>query len=155
MKFFFLLAFFSLAASSIGQTKPTPKPAIKGKVPVVTASLGGMQSGTYGVGAGKILIDSALVLKDEKGRTYAISRCSFMYKRKMVHVDESSGEKVVKTSWEYLAKELRNNEQLDDFWRSTIKEDLKSGEELIFGNIMADTKQGYMVPVKTLKIIIK
>lgn len=153
--FIFCVAPFLITAQVIKPVlkPPTPKPIVKGKVPVITASIGGMTSGKYGVGAAKILIDSNLVLKDEKGQKYVINRCSFMYKRKMTYTDEESGQKRI--TWEYLAKELRNGEQLDKFWRDTIKEDLKVGEELIFEKILADSKKGYMIPVKGLSITVK
>jgi hypothetical protein len=54
-----------------------------------------------------------------------------------------------------LAKELRNGEQLDSFWKTTIKEDLQEGEELIFEKILADSKKGYKIPVKGLIIVVK
>jgi hypothetical protein len=143
------LSFFGQAQKPVAK----PKPITKGPAPKLTATIAGLSTGIYGSGAAKIMIDSSLVLRDEKGKKYPISRCTFMYKRKNTYEDEITGEK--KVTWEYLAKELRNNEQLDEFWRKTIKEDLKKGEELIFERILGDSQKGYMIPVKGLTITVQ
>jgi hypothetical protein len=154
MKYIIFIA-FSLCSFLAQAQKPTvkPKPIAKGPAAKLTATIAGLSTGTYGLGAAKIMIDSSLVLKDEKGKKYPISRCTFMYKRKNTYEDEITGEK--KVSWEYLSKELRNNEQLDEFWRKTIKEDLKKGEELIFERILGDSQKGYMIPVKGIIITVQ
>jgi hypothetical protein len=158
MKLVFLMLLLSIQMISLAQGGVKPKPVVKptivkSKVPTLTASLAGMQTGTYGVGAAKLMIDSNLVLKDENGKKYPIFKCSFLYKRKMVYKDEESGE--TKTTWEYLENVLKNNAQLDSFWRQTIKGDLKPGEELLFEGILADSQKGYMIPVKGITITVK
>ena len=142
---FILLLTISTAAIVAQQTKPsTNKPIIqKTKVPTVKATIANMVTGTYSVAAIKILVDSNLVITDEKGKRYSFAKCSFLYKRKMTYTDENTGEK--KVTWEYLNKELRNNEQLDAFWRTTIKQDLKKDEALIFEKILVDSGKGYML----------
>ncbi len=134
-------------------TKPLNKPLAKQKVPTVTAYIGGNVSGTYNVAAAKVMIDSALVIKDEKGKSYSIYKFTFLYKRRMEYTDEDTREKIV--TWEYLSKELRNNEQLDELWRTTIKQDLKKGEQLLFEGILADSKKGYMLVAKSIIITIQ
>ncbi len=135
--------------------KPVVKPVIttKGKIPKITASIGNMFGGTYDVAVAKNLIDNNLLLKDENGKLYKISRCSFLYKRKMVYTDEDTKEKRI--TYEFLSKELRNNEQLDEFWKKIIKEELKKGEELIFEKILADSGSGYMIQVKGLTLTVQ
>jgi hypothetical protein len=162
MRIFFLSIVTLLQINIMAQTgtppaKPKPgiKPSVvaKTKIPKITASIGNMLGGTYDVAVAKNLIDNSLLLKDESGKLYKINRCSFLYKRKMVYTDEDTKEKRI--TYEYLSKELRNNEQLDEFWKKIIKEELKKGEELIFEKILADSGSGYMLQVKGLTIVVQ
>ena len=131
--------------------KSAPKPTFKQNTLITSI---GNQTGllTLNAAQAKQLIDSALTVKDATGKSYFISRATFSYKRKLVYVDEDTQKKNI--SWEYLSKELRNGEQLDAFWRSSIKEDLKKGEELLFEKILVDTKKGVMLPAKSIIITI-
>jgi hypothetical protein len=126
--------------------KPTVKPIAKGPVPKIQASLGGKDGGAIDLTVARVMIDFPLLLKDEKGAVYPVKQCTFVYKRIRSFDDEVSGEK--KFGWEYLVKDLRNNEQLDEFWRTEVRESLQKGEEIHFQKILADSKKGYLIPVK-------
>jgi hypothetical protein len=136
-------------------TKPATKPAVtvNNKIPKINASIGNYNSLTTDVNTAKKIIDNKLVLKDENGKIYKIGRCTFLYKRKNVYIDEDT--KVKKINYEFLAKELRDDEQLDNFWKTSIKETLAKGEELIFEKILADSGKGYMLPVKGITIVVQ
>ncbi len=138
-----------ICLNSTAQTKPV----VKSKIPVVKAYLGTFASGTYTIAQLKLIVDNALILKDDKGNIYPIKNCSFLYKRKMIDKDETTGKTNIK--WEYNEKILKAGEQLDEFWRKTIKEELQEGEELIFGRIMADSKKGYSIPVANISFVAK
>ena len=152
MRALFLIPFLLLVSLVHAQTKPATKPAkpaaapAKGPVPKIKASVAGKEGGAVDLSVAKAVIDFPLLLKDEKGNVYPVKQCTFVYKRIRTFEDEFTQEK--KTGWEYLVKELRNNEQLDDFWKTEIKETLQKGEELHFQKILADSKKGYLVPVK-------
>ncbi len=146
MRILFIAISFLAIATINAQTKPAIKPT--GTAPIVSATIGKLTEGTYKVAVLKKIIDSVLVLKDAKGVKYTIDRFSFLYKRKTKFEDEQTGKKG--TGWEYLEKILKNGTQLDELWKSTIKKDLQAGEQLIFASIMADTKKGYKIPVKTI-----
>jgi hypothetical protein len=150
---FVLLIIVQINATAQG-VKPTKPAVAKTKVPTIKATIAGVGSGTYSPAVAKIMIDSNLVLKDESGKKYPIYKCSFLYKRRMEYKDDESGGDV-KTSWEYLENVLKNNAQLDDLWRKTIKNDLKKGEQLIFENILADSQKGYMIQVKSIILTIQ
>jgi hypothetical protein len=159
MKIIFALLFIIYSCIGFAQVKPKPtlpKATIGtlNKQPILTATIANMTTGTYGVGAAKIMIDSMLTIKDEKGVKYTINRCYFNYKRKISYKNDETGE--VTTRYEYLEKELKNNEQLDELWRQTIKEDLQKGEQLIFEKILVNAKKGgVVIPVKSLVISVK
>jgi hypothetical protein len=147
-----LLSFLSVA--SVAQTTTGTKPATtKSKIPVVKAYWGTYTSGTYTIAQLKNIIDNALILKDDKGTVYTLKRCSFLYKRKLVNKDDETG--VTTTTWEYAEKILKNGAQLDDQWKKTLKEEMKEGEEFIFGAIVADSKKGYVIPVSNINFIVK
>lgn len=154
MKRLLLLPLF-LFVFLLGHAQSRPKPAVKpatpvakGPVPKVAASVGGKTSGNIELSTAKVIIDFPLLLKDDKGNVYPVKQCTFVYKRMTTFEEEMTGEK--KTGWEYLVKELRNNEQLDEFWRTEVKETLQKGEELYFQKILADSKKGYLIPVTGL-----
>jgi hypothetical protein len=147
-----ILAVFILMHTGI-YSQEVRKPVTKGKVPVITASIGGLTTGSYSLATVKSIIDSALVLKDAAGKKYPVNRCSFLYKRKLSFKDEETGE--TKITWEYVNKELRNNAPLENYYKAILKEDLKKGEALIFGKILADSQKGYMVPVKEIVITVQ
>lgn len=156
MKRLLLLPLLFLFTFVTAQTRPATKPAAKpvkpvaapiakGPVPKVLASLGGKAGGDIELSTARVLIDFPLLLKDDKGNVYPIKQCTFVYKRISTFEEERTGEK--KTGWEYLVKELRNNDQLDEFWRTEVKESLQKGEEIHFQKILADSKKGYLIPV--------
>jgi hypothetical protein len=143
-----LLFLFTLAQA---QTKPAAKPVAKppiakGPVPKVQASIGGKDGGNIDLTVARVIVDFPLLLKDDKGNVYPIKQCTFVYKRISSFEEENTG--IKRTGWEYLVKELRNNEQLDEFWRTEVKESLAKGEEIHFQKILADSKKGYLIPVK-------
>jgi hypothetical protein len=146
MRILFLAITFFAVATLQAQTKPAAKPV--GKAPIVTASIGKLGQGTYSIALLKTIVDSALVLKDAKGVKYSIDKCSFLYKRKLTHKDDETGK--TSTTWEYAEKILKNGAQLDAMWKTTIKSELKKGEQLIFSNILADSKRGFKIPVATI-----
>jgi hypothetical protein len=142
-----LILFCILFVNSITQAQVV-KPAAGFKAPIVTATIGKLVTGTYTVAQLKKIIDSALVLKDAKGNKYTIDKCSFLYKRKTKFEDDETGKKG--TGWEYVEKILKNGAQLDSLWKTTIKNELQAGEELMFANIMADSKKGFKIPVASI-----
>lgn len=142
-----LLFLCILATAQRTPAKPATKPAVpaKGPVPRVQASVGGKSGGDIELSTARVLIDFPLLLKDDKGNVYPVKQCTFVYKRITTFEEEYTGQK--RTGWEYLVKELRNNDQLDEFWRTEVKESLQKGEELHFQKILADSKKGYLIPV--------
>lgn len=152
---FFMLLLLAFGAAAQPKPKPRPKPpvnkpAIKpGPVPVVTASVAGKTGGKIDSAFAKLMLDFPLLLKDDKGNVYAIKQFTFIYKRKNTFEDEITGR--TGFTYEWLATEMRNNEQLDDFWRTSVKESLKYGEEIHFEKILADSKKGYSIPVAGIK----
>lgn len=142
-----LFLFIVVSAQTRPATRPAAKPTApaKGPVPKVQASIGGKSGGDIELSTARLLVDFPLLLKDDKGNVYPVKQFTFVYKRITSFEEEYTGQK--KTGWEYLVKELRNNEQLDEFWRTEVKESLQKGEELHFQKILADSKKGYLIPV--------
>jgi hypothetical protein len=158
MKWIPFFAALLFAMGTMAQPKPKPKPraaapaAKPGPAPKVVASIAGLRGGNINTAVARMLIDSSLKITDEAGRAYPLYKFTFIYKRKNTYEDEMSGDK--KVAYEWLSTDIRDNKQLDDLWRTTVKGDLKPGEEIYFEGIVADSKKGYMLPAPAIKFVI-
>jgi hypothetical protein len=136
------------------QRQPTTKTKkITGNVPKVKAFWGKFSAGTYNQTILSTLLDSAnLYLVDEKGVAYTPIKYSFSFKQRREYTDEVTEQKLV--TYDYLTNDLKNGQNLDTLWRSRVKEDMKDGDEIIFENILADSKRGFAVRVESIKFVV-
>jgi hypothetical protein len=138
---------------AFGQT-PTPKPIPKFKPPVVKTYLGDNSgSGTIiSVQEGKKIIALPLKVVDAKNNTYPISAYQFSYKRVGITEDDSTGK--VSPQSDMVADRFRDT-PLSNIWVSTIQDELHSGEELYFFDIVVKDAQGKMFFAPELRLVIQ
>jgi len=99
-----------------------------------------------------MLIKSPLVVTDDKKAVYTISSYQCMYKRKGVTEDEQSGKVSPVNS---VVSQLFKTTPLSDVWISTISDELKSGEEVTFFDIVAKDAQGHLMFAPNIKLVIQ
>jgi hypothetical protein len=154
MKQLFFITFLLIAGFATAQpAKPKPRPAAKpAAAPKVVASIANLNGGNIPLSVAQSLLDSALVVRDEKGNRYPLYKFTFMYRRTNTFKDEFTEQE--QTAYEWLSIDLTNNKQLDELWRNSVKETLQPGEEIYFEKIIADSKKGFLLPAKSIKFTI-
>lgn len=142
---------------SLAQPTPAKKNAVtvaKFKPPVVVTSLGKH----VGVSAfctaeeGKALLSAQLKIADEKNQVYALTTYQFAYKRQGITEDETTGMPAAQSD---MVAERFETTPLPKLWQNIITEQLHSGEELYFFDIMVKDSKGRLFYAPDLKITIQ
>ncbi|SFE86901.1 hypothetical protein SAMN05518672_111105 [Chitinophaga sp. CF118] len=79
------------------------------------------------------LLDSSLVVRDEKNNKYPVVSFDFTYEKKETYLNDTTGKPGVYT--EFVGDKFEGD-KLPSFWSSRIKETLSKGEVLYFDNII-------------------
>lgn len=131
-----LLITFTTIAVNAQQKNTTPAPTA---IPKVWVALGGFKGGNITPTLLTNVMDSALVVRDDKGNTYPIVKYRVFYKFKSKYSDPESGQ--VKT-----VDDLRVNDfteaVMSENWRSSIKDNVTKGDEMIIDDIIIRLKDG-------------
>lgn len=153
-KLFFCLILFC-AGHVMAQNKPAVTPGAKAKTafPKITMSIGGLKGGNINAETLAKIVDSALVARDESSNNYSIIRFRVFYKFKSTYQDEDSGQK--KSTDDMRTSDFTNTAVMPELWRSSIKDNIKKGDEMILDNIIVLLKNGskVMAPAITFKVI--
>lgn len=136
---------------AIAQQKPATKPATTA-LPKLTVSLGGSKSGNITIARIKEIADSPLVVKDEKGITYAIKSFRINYTFKSSYKDEETQQ--VRTVKDFRAYDFSNTDRLSEDWRNSIKDNVKRDDEMLINNVVVRQKNGksFFAPELRLKV---
>ncbi len=129
-------------------------PAKKIKLPKLTTSLANVSDSvvTINVEQAKSIIGNSLKVMDDKMKQYKILYYDFLYKRNAVKEDEKTGKISATTT---LAEDHFSISPLPALWTNIIKEQLKSGEELYFFDIIVQDDKGAARYAPNLKILIQ
>jgi len=150
MKFFklLLLAFVLLSSQQLlAQTKPAP---VKFKPPKLFTQMGGFRdSVTLTVPEAENIINQPLKIFDDKKGLYSISSYQFLYRRKVVTEDETTGQPIPTSS---MVAGTFKVTPLPDIWVNSVKEQVRPGEELYFFDIIAKDAQGRVMYAPDFKI---
>lgn len=157
IKFILPVCFSAILATTLAQKpKPAsakPVPVQKFKPPKLTCSLGTRSdSAIVPVEEALQMILLPLNITDDKKNPYTISSYQVMYKRRAVTEDEQTGKVTPTTS---TVASLFRETPLPELWKRSISEQLKSGEEIFFFDIIAKDAQGRLMFAPDLKIKIK
>jgi hypothetical protein len=150
------LVLFSI--SSAAQNKPvkpaTAQPAAKFKPPKLYTAIGTKKDSIITVNSTEAvaLINQPLVVTDDKKGVYTISSYQCMYKRRAVTEDEETGKVTPITS---NAIQRFSSTPLSEIWRRTIGEQLRSGEEISFFDIVVKDAQNRLMFAPAIKIVVK
>jgi hypothetical protein len=151
LKFTGLLLFSMVVFFAHGQNHP--KPAPKFKPPVVKTYLGtDTGSGTsITIEEGKKIIGLPLKIVDDKNNIYPVTSYQFAYKRLGVTENDTTG---LQSQENDMASARFRDTPLSNVWISTIQDELKSGEELYFFDIVVKDKEGRMFFAPELRLVI-
>jgi hypothetical protein len=79
------------------------------------------------------LLDSTIVVRDEKNNKYPVVSFQFTYEKKETYLNDTTGKPAIYT--EFVGDSF-NGDKLPAFWAARIKETLTKGEVLYFDNII-------------------
>lgn len=97
------------------------------------------------------LLDSAIVVRDEKNNKYPVVSFDFTYEKKELYLNDSTGKPGEYT--EFVGDSFKGN-KLPAFWTARIRESLSKGEVLYFDNIIINYTGDklYRVPKLQFKV---
>ena len=147
------LLFFVLIGT-LTSTHAQKTPAKKIKLPKLTTSLANVSDSlvTINVELARSIIGNPLKVMDDKMKQYKILYYDFLYKRKAVKEDEATGKISATTT---IAEDHFTTSPLPALWTNIIKDQLKSGEELYFFDIIVQNDKGAAMYAPNLKILIQ
>jgi len=148
-----LLALTTLVAAQTRPVKPKVVPVQKYKAPKLKASLG-TRSDTSEVSVDEALqlIMLPIIVTDEKKNKYSVASYQCMYKRRAVTENEETGKVTPVYS---VVAEVFKTTPLSEIWKKNITEQLRSGEELFFFDIVVKDAQGHLMFAPNLKLVIQ
>lgn len=157
LTFALVFACCSLAATA-QKPKPAPaKPAAQKFIPPKLTSNFGNRTDTAGalfMEEAVQLIGLPLKITDDKKTVYSIVSYQAMYRRRAVTEEEVNGEVKIKPVMSNVS-DIFKTTPLPPIWVSTIKEQLRSGEEILFFDIVVKDAQGRLIFAPDIKIKIK
>ncbi len=149
-----------VTADGVAQGKHTPRKSKKSSVapdhaansfPVLTTSLGNVLSNTLPKSMMQGLLDSSLIARDQHNSLYSIVDFDFGYQRSEMGADSTGRPKKIV---DYLSWNFRGN-RLDSLWRTRVKAEINTGDELYFDHIVAEGPDGKRYKSSALKFIVR
>lgn len=143
---FLFMGFYCLA-----QQKPAAKPA-NSALPKLTVMLGGSKSGNISITQLQKIVDSPLIVKDEKGVVYPLKSFRINYTFKSTYKDEETDK--VREIKDFRAYDFYNTNRLSDDWRNSIRDNVKIEDEMLINNVVVKLKNGksFFAPELKLKV---
>lgn len=135
----------------IGQQKPVTAAPVQSKSTFTTA-LAKRGSGEWTKELVRALIDSPIVVKDEKGTIYPVVRFTLNYTFSTVYVDSETKQR--KTRKDFRSQ-LFESSTLSDVWKASIKENARNGDVMSFNDVIIRMPDGKKRMVDDLTITIK
>ena len=125
----------------------------KFKVPKLITSLGNFKDTMFvSPQVADSLLGISFKISDAKNTPYSISSYSFLYRKIVATEDEQTGKVSNTTS---VKSSLFKASPLPQLWQNVIRENLRTGEELLFFDVIAKDPQGRVMYAPNLKLIIK
>ncbi len=154
---FLLVCVGSLGFSAVqAQNKPaksTITPVKKFKAPKLYSFLGNLtDSVKVSVMEAQNILGAALRITDDKKNVYTVTYYEFLYKRRVVTEDETTGKTSPASS---IVANHFTSSPLPKLWLSTIREQLIAGEELYFYDIIVKDAAGRVMYAPSIKILTK
>jgi len=147
----FLFIYLFTGVFCVAQQKPAAKNA-NSTLPKLTVMLGGSKSGNITAPQLQKIVDSPLIVKDEKGIAYVIKSFRINYTFMSSYKDEETDK--VKEVKDFRAYDFSNTDRLSEDWRNSIKDNVKKEDEMLINNIVVRLKNGksFFAPELKLKV---
>jgi hypothetical protein len=154
MKYFNIFLVWAVVLVASLQLNAQTKPAtIKFKAPQLYTQLGAYRDTvTIAVAEAESIIGQPLHIYDDKKGLYTVSSYQFLYRRRGVTENEETGKVSPMSS---IISQLFKITPLPQSWIDNIREQVKSGEELFFFDVIAKDAKGRVLYAPNLKIMIK
>lgn len=151
MKIKAIVFLLMIGQTVIGQQKPNTAEPVQTKT-TFTTTLAKRGSGEWTKELVRALIDSPIVVKDEKGKTYPVVRFTLNYTFSTVYVDSETKQR--KTRKDFRSQ-LFESSTLSDVWKASIKENARNGDQMLFNDVIIRMPDGKKRMVDDLTIYIK
>lgn len=139
---------------AFAQPPRTVKPPVQKFKPPKVKTYWGLQTDSAIVNRQEVLqmLAAPIRVTDDKKAVYTITSYQFLYRKKTVTEDEETGKISPAQS---MVSSLFRVTPLPEIWRNTITEQLQSGEELHYFDVIVKDAQGRLFFAPDLKIKIK
>lgn len=148
--FFALL--FSLSVYSQQKQKTIPKPVdTVTNIPLVfTSSWGPVVTGSAPAAQIAAIAPAAILVKDNKGKLYAVESFRMLYKFNSTYRDEEKGE--TKSRPDLRVGDFTNSARLTEVWYESIKDNVKTGDTIIINRILFRNPSGKLQMAPEIRI---
>ena len=143
---FSFLVFCSLCPAVFAQATKNTTPA---KAPVLNIKWGGVSQGKIDTIQFKRILDSPLVVSDEKGNKYPITRFRINYKFLSTYQDSES--QLTKSIQDLRVFDFYDTPILSEVWRSSLRDNAKKGDTVLINNVIVRMKNGKKVMAPEFK----
>lgn len=160
--FIFLLLMLNTAASAQSGRKPVPAtkalsatkaPAATSKRPAkLRSSWGLFLSDTLPKSQVAKLLDSALVVRDEKNHLYPVLSFAFTYEQHQPYLNDTTGQPGIYK--DYTGDNFKTS-RLPALWSTRLKESLQQGDVLYFDDILIEYVPDKLYRAPSLRITVK
>jgi hypothetical protein len=140
--------------TAYSQVKKKPVERVEEKpVPVVyTSYWGPIKSGNISAEQIKAILATAIFVKDNKYQSYIVSGFRINYSFKGSYKDEETGD--TKLMKDLRVNDFNNKNTLPLPWIESIKDNIKSGDVILFNKILFRNKEGRLQMAPDIKITV-
>jgi len=133
----FLLFLCVISQSLLAQAN---KNSATAKAPALSIKWGGVPQGKIDTIKFKKILDSPLVVSDDKGNKYPITRFRINYKFLSTYKDSES--QMVKSIQDLRVFDFYDTPTLSEVWSSSIRDNAKKGDTVLINNVIVRLKNG-------------
>ncbi len=148
MRFIILVIAYCTCLSFANAQQPAPSL----KPPPLQSFWGVTRGGTFPLELALNIVDSAVMVMDDKKLKYPIASFIIVYRSKDRYEDEQSGE--IKTRFNSNSIVVRNAFMLEEKWRKMIYENLKPGDEVLITDIIVRDKRRNFFKAPDIKVVV-
>ncbi|WP_341840573.1 hypothetical protein [Chitinophaga caseinilytica] len=157
-----LALFTGISATTAAQSKPKP-PAKPAKPAAATTSAADKKlrfRTTWGIYLSDSIprpevlkiLDSALVVRDQKNNKFPVVSFDFLYEAKEAYLNDTTSQVAFYTE---TTGDSFTGDRLSDLWSNRLKETVQKGESLIFSNIVIKYTEDKFYRVPELRITVR
>jgi len=96
---------------------------------------------------------AAILVRDNEGKLYPVNAFRINYKFKSTYRDDESGQ--TKSMPDLRVGDFNNTSQLSQVWAESIKDNVKSGDTILFNQVLFRNVKGKLQLAPVLKIVVR